>query len=280
MKPTRQDILTHRLFIRRQNRYENVYRKKFYRFLQSSNYAVAKYIAENGVQGWESVLNEKDVKPIYENLYNTVSIKEAKLLYETDIKTLGGNKDIITDLISILSPSQGGQGGLISLWRNLLGDFIQVRIASRITNVNNTTSRRISALIQRSIEEGLGAEETARVIRRDRNYSRNRSLAIARTETVSASIQGQMMAAYSSPFEMTKKWLPFKDERTRTTHFYMYDTPYVDLDQDFYLNGKNGLEPASQPCDNRLSASNSVNCRCQLLYKPKRDGDGRLMRKM
>ena len=120
----------------------------------------------------------------------------------------------------------------------------------------------------------------ARNIRKDRGYNRNRSLAIARTETVTAANQGRYMAALSSPYVQEKKWLPTSDSRTRRSHLEMIDTPYIDMDLSFHIANADGiLEPALYPCAPTLSASNSINCRCQLVFRNKRDENGRLIRK-
>src|SRR5699024_10791378 len=151
---------------------------------------------------------------IYRKLYENVTISEASLQWQsmdTDIKT----KDIINDLVGILSP---GESQPITLWRRILNEFITVRIAGRITEVTSTTRKRIAKLIEQGIEEGLGARDVARNIRKDRGYNRNRSLAIARTETVTAANQGRFMAALSSPYVQEKKWLPTSDDRTRQSH--------------------------------------------------------------
>src|SRR5690606_25973572 len=120
----------------------------------------------------------------------------------------------------------------------------------------------------------------ARNIRKDRGYNRNRSLAIARTETVTAANQGRYIAALSSPYVQEKKWLPTSDSRTRRSHIEMLDTPYIDMDFSFHIANADGiLEPALYPCAPTLTASNSINCRCALVFRNKRDENGRLIRK-
>lgn len=278
-KPTRSEIRNHRQLLNRQRIYEKKYQKQFYRYLASVNYAVAKWIEQNGLGGdIGRFLNYDRVEAIYKRLYTEVTLNEAKIQWaefpETEpIK----KKDIIDDLIGIMSQ---GDSQPISLWRRLLNEFITVRIAGRITEVNTTTRRRIASLIEKGIEQGLGASGVATSIRTDRGYNRNRSLAIARTETITAANQGKYIAAMSSPYVKLKKWIPVEDSRTRLSHLDMEDRPFVELNQPFYLANADGfLEPAQYPGDSTLSASNVISCRCSIVFKNKLNENGRPIRR-
>jgi len=265
-----------RQFDRRQQVYERIYRKKFYRYLTSINNAVARAVIESGFSvDIESFIDSQKLERIYRQLYVRVTIEEGKLSY----MQLPGmkQKDIIDIFASLLSNSDDVP---IGIWRRLLNDFLTVRIAGRITEVNNTTRDRLAFLIQFGIDEGLGAEEVARTIRNDQGFNRNRSLAIARTETITAMNQGKYLAAQSSPYVMEKSWSPALDARTRPSHLAMKDAPWRELNQYFWLaNDKGMLENAQYPGDSTLSASNVVNCRCSLITRAKKDLRGRLVRK-
>src|SRR5690606_25069512 len=112
--------------------------------------------------------------------------------------------------------------------------------------------------------------------------NRNRSLAIARTETITAANQGKYMSAISSKYVMLKKWLPAKnDGRNRPSHLAMYDNDWIEIDSLFYVANADGvLEQGRFPCDVTLSASNCVNCRCIIIFKIKTDENGRPIRKI
>lgn len=277
-KPTRKEIQEHKQFLRRQKVFEKKYQRQFYKYLASVNYAVARWITENGFNiNPDQFLKYENVERIYRKLYTEVTLSEATLQWESFNDGIK-QKDLLDDFARILSP---GESQPISLWRRLLNDFITVRIAGRITEVNTTTRKRIAFLIEKGIEEGLGASEVATLIRKDRGYNRNRSLAIARTETVTAGNQGKYLAAVSSPYVKEKFWLPVDEpSRTRPSHLDMLDRPYVELDQPFYVANSDGfLEQAQYPCDSSLSASNTVNCRCMLLLRNKTNEEGRPIRK-
>lgn len=266
--------MSSKAFLNRQQIYEKRYRKRIYRYLQSVNYAVAKAIeqSQNTNIDINAYIKPNIINKIYLDLYKYITIQEAKIGYSE----LPGvkKKDIIDDLADLLS-GFNEDAVPIRLWRGLIDEFVQVRIASRITEVDTTTRDRIARLIERGLEDGLGADEVARMIRRDINYNRNRSLAIARTETITSMNQGKFLAAKSSPYVMEKAWSPTIDARTRITHASMNRNNFIPLDSSFEV----GFEYALYPCGEGLSAKETVNCRCSLITRAKRGENGRLIRK-
>ena len=280
-KPTKAELISQKKFLARQKVYERKYQKQFYWYLNSINRSIATDIEDNGLYNLDinSHINEDKLTAIYEKLYFDVSINEAKITYKDEIKPETGKKDLITDLIAILGFGKD-EGVLINLWRSLLKEFIIVRIAGRITNVNDTTRRHLALIIQKGISEGLGAQQVAKLIRDDVGYNRNRSLAIARTETITAGNQGKYIAASSSDYVMVKRWIPAMDARTRISHRGMYDTPFIEMEQNFWVaNDKGMIEPGLYPCAETFSASNTINCRCSISFKIKRDERGNIIAK-
>lgn len=263
-------------FNRRQQVYERIYRKRFYNYLASINSKVAKWIDKNGlVVDVGAFLDRQRLEAIYRRLYTRLTLSEAELSYMDLPKD---RKDFIDVLAGLLTTNSNDVP--ISIWRRLLNDFLTVRITGRITQVDATTRERIAFLIQSGIDNGLGAKEVATTIRNDRGFNRNRSLAIARTETITAMNQGKYLAAHSSPYVMEKIWSPALDARTRPSHRAMKDVPWKPLDEWFWLaNDKGMLEQAQYPGDASLTASNVVNCRCSLVTRAKKDSNGRLIRK-
>lgn len=265
----------HKEFIRRQKVYENKYRKQYYAYLQSVNNAAARAYIEGGSYD----IQHSKLTAIYERLYKDVTINEATIQWnqfdDTDtVKT----KDLIDVFTGLFAPNTNDVP--INLWRSLLSDFLTVRIAGRISSVEQTTRERIAVLIERGVSEGLGAREVARLIRDDKDFNKNRALTIARTETVTSANQGRYLAALSSPYVKTKSWLAFADKRTRPSHLDMLNRTFVDMEQLFYLaNSKGVLEGARYPCDSTLSAENSINCRCCIVFENKKDENGKLIRK-
>lgn len=268
-------IQQHKEFIRRQKVYESKYRKQYYAYLQSvNNDAASAYI-----EGLPYDIKHSKLEGIYRKLYNEVTLNEAEIQWNQFDDTLIKTKDLIDVFAGLFAPNTNDVP--INLWRSLLGDFLTVRIAGRISKVEQTTRERIAVLIERGISEGLGAREVAKSIRDDKDFNKNRALTIARTETVTSANQGKYMAALSSPYVKLKKWLPFMDKRTRPTHLDFIDRPFVEMDQLFYLQNiqTGALESAQYPCDSSLSAGNSIQCRCIIVFENKKDSNGRLIRK-
>lgn len=266
----------HKDFIKRQKVNENKYKKQYYAYLQSvNNSAATAYI-----NGGSYDIQHNKLTAIYERLYKDVTINEAEIQwYQFNDPTVKQQKDLIDVFAGLFAPNTNDVP--ITLWRSLLNEFLTVRIAGRIAEVEQTTRKRIASLIERGISEGLGARDVARTIRDDKQFNKNRSLTIARTETVTSANQGRYMAALSSPYVKMKKWLPFFDKRTRATHLDFINRPFVEMDQLFYLQNlqTGALEEARYPCDNTLSAGNSINCRCIVVFENKKDENGRLIRK-
>lgn len=267
----------HKEFIRRQQVYERKYKKQYYAYLQSVNKSAAKAYIDGSVI---YDIQHSKLEAIYKRLYNDVTINEAEIQWgQFDDPKLKQQKDLIDVFAGMFA--QNNNDVPINLWRSLLSDFLTVRIAGRIASVEQTTRERIAVLIERGITEGLGAREVAKTIRDDKDFNKNRALTIARTETVTSANQGKYMAALSSPYVKLKKWLPFMDKRTRPTHLDFLNRPFVEMEQLFNLqNMQTGvLESARYPCDSSLSAGNSVNCRCIIVFENKKDENGKLIRK-
>lgn len=262
----------HKEFLRRQKVYENKYKNQFYVWLQLVSMSEATAY-ENGSNNFD--LHHDKLEKIYRKLYLDITLNEAEIQWydfnDTGIK----RKDLIDVFAGIFAPNTNDVP--INLWRSLLNDFLTVRIAGRIAEVEQTTRKRIATLIERGISQGLGAREVAKTIRDDKDFNKNRSLAIARTETITSANQGKYLAALSSPYVKLKKWLPTNDARTRATHIDMLKRPFVEMEQLFYLDSKRGLEGARYPCDTSLSAENTVNCRCIIIFENKKDENGRLI---
>lgn len=270
----------HKAFLRRARVYEQRYQKQFYRYLASVNYSIAKEIELNGTDAnIDNYLNYQRVEKIYKKLYGAVTIGEATIEWNSyDFSNGVQKKDLLDDLLGILAPNENQP---ITFWRRLLNEFLTLRIAGRITEVNTTTRKRIAKIIEEGLAEGLGADEVAKIIRADRGYNRNRSLAIARTETITAMNQGIYLSAMSTPYEMEKIWSPTEDSRTRPSHLDMGNRKAIDLDALFWVaNSKGQLEQALYPCADTLDASNTVNCRCRMVATAKKDKNGRPIRKI
>ena len=279
---TSQEAKQHQAFLQRQKVYEERYRVPFFRYLQGVYERAATVIIDSGLEVYyqrsQDILNEAQLQAIYIRLYNDVTIQEARIQFRQFNEAESAQKDLIDDIVEQF-PYQGG--ATIRLFRRLLNEYLVVRIGTRITEVTATTVKDIAAVIERGISDGLGGREIAALLRQQTDLNRVRSLMIARTETVTASNQGKFMSANSSDLVYEKRWIPANQPgRTRPTHLAMLNSPFIDLDQLFFIGKRNGgVETARFPGDESLSAENTVNCRCSLGFRVKRDRNGNPMRK-
>jgi len=118
---------------------------------------------------------------------------------------------------------------------------------------------------------------------RMRTFYRWQALRIARTESTAASNLGGMNAIKDSGYVMDKIWVAAQDERTRRQprdwfDHYEMNGKSVRQDAKFEMVSKKGhVDNLEYPGDPKGHPANTINCRCTLVYKP-RKVDGRLVR--
>lgn len=163
-----------------------------------------------------------------------------------------------------------------SLFEQFIREWIRISGASRIQAITGTTRMRIRMLLDQAIEEGLGAEEAARLIAQNsRAIGVQRARLIARTEIISASNRGSLHGAEQTNLNLNKSWLSTRDGRTRripedaADHFTI-DGQTVGLDKPFQVpNIKRGTEFLMFPGDPTGSAETTIQCRCTVTYQRK-----------
>jgi uncharacterized protein with gpF-like domain len=140
----------------------------------------------------------------------------------------------------------------------------------RAEAITKTTKRVIGKIVDQARQKGLGIEKTAALLRRHwRKTSLFRSIAIARTEILSASSFGMILGARTAsaltgrPVE--KRWQSVIDTRTRDKHR-RANGQTRPLDQPFNIGGV----PMEYPGDPNGGASNTINCRCSLVFRLKK----------
>jgi uncharacterized protein with gpF-like domain len=117
-------------------------------------------------------------------------------------------------------------------------------------------------------EEGLGVAAVADAIYKSTRgqYSKFRSATIARTETHNAaSYANHEVAKTMNIPDLQKQWVSVSDDRTRGGHSAMNGT-MVPMNEDFQVPSDLGPVRMARPGDSRGGPSNTINCRCVLLY--------------
>ena len=163
--------------------------------------------------------------------------------------------------------------GFNEQWTQEILQYFQLHLLNKaVLPITETTKRLILRLMSDAAEQGLSVEETVKyILVKSGELNANRARVIVRTESVRAMNYGSMIGAKKSNLVMEKLWITAKDERVRSSHRHL-DGVQADMDATF----SNGC---AFPGDPNGSGRETINCRCTLGYVPKRDENGRLIRK-
>lgn len=172
-----------------------------------------------------------------------------------------------SDLQKVKTKGFGTNDGFI---HDILNYLIKYLLTLSVRSISETTKNWVLEQISKGVSQGLGAAEIAKGIEGG-EFIKFQALRIVRTETVRASNAGAITAMKSSPFEVQKEWIAAHDNRTRHSHLQL-DGQLRDVNEEF----KPGL---MQPGDPNAGAAETINCRCSISAIPKRDENGRLIRK-
>ena len=159
-------------------------------------------------------------------------------------------------------------------------DWAKKHAAKEITNIGNTTKRKVRRALEESLEANESIDQLAKRLRDDfQKFKGVRSETIARTETAGAYNAGkfnnaEVFAEENADLDVMKTWVPTQDNRTREHHKaeniknQTGDTKRTVLqNQPFLVKG----EQMMRPLDPKGSAENVVRCRCVLIFDVKGD---------
>ena len=140
--------------------------------------------------------------------------------------------------------------------------WISNEVARKVKQVANTTKQKIRDRVAEGVREGEGIPEIAKRI--DSLYLEqiipNRSVTIARTETLGASNKASIEGARQTDIPLKKQWISTGDGRTREDHEEA-DGQTVGLDEMFEIGGSYMDRPGDGP------AEQVVMCRCTVGYQ-------------
>lgn len=143
--------------------------------------------------------------------------------------------------------------------------FLREQAAKNITNITDATAEKIRIILQRAVADGLTLQAQADQI--DDLYLEdiipNRSMTIARTETVNAANFASHFAATSAGVPMDKEWATMDDEYVRDDHA-TADGQVVGQDEPFVVGGEQLMWPGDG--SRGASPENIINCRCTMLW--------------
>ena len=176
-------------------------------------------------------------------------------------------------------------------YERYIATYLQQSGMSRIYEMRNSFITFISELLTKRVSDGLFGDspDPSRVATwlqnqaRKRTFYRWQALRIARTESTAASNLGGLNAIKDSGYVMDKIWVSAQDSRTRRQPDDWYDHWHMNgkkvrFDEKFKMSSTRGaVDELEFPGDPKGHAANIINCRCTLIYKP-RKVDGRLVR--
>lgn len=226
-------------------------------------------------------------------IYNTRVSKALERLLKFTIKEVGYRqlKLILRQITRAEGRAMGiykadsAAFGLDAGWNQAIIDFLNQYLLKRaVVAVTDTTKRLILSVLDTGQREGWGAERIVdELLRQSDELSPFRARRIVRTEIAVGANFANKLAADSIPFEVTKVWISSHDHRVRDSHRKM-DLVEVDEDLSFQVpvikkKVQVGIDLMSGPGDPEASAGNVINCRCTLAFEPKRNKEGRLIKK-
>jgi len=150
-------------------------------------------------------------------------------------------------------------------------DYIGTKTAQNVRNITETTRKKIQAEISLGVETGLSNPQISKNIRKSTAFAPYRATMIARTETHQAMNYGnQEVAKRLGLTRPLKEWASAMDERARQWHKDV-NGQRVGIDKPFKImtpiSGGGVAEKELQYAgDPQGGASNTINCRCFVIY--------------
>ena len=141
--------------------------------------------------------------------------------------------------------------------------YIEENVGTLVTDINETTRRRIASIINDSYNSGVSEVETGNLLRNTiLGFGVARANLIARTETHrTASWANETVAENMNIAGTVKEWIAIQDARTRVTHS-IASGQQIPLEQNFVVGG----DRLKYPGDPKGSPAETINCRCSVIY--------------
>ena len=144
-----------------------------------------------------------------------------------------------------------------------LAEFVALNTGVWVTEIDETTRKRLAKIIDNSYANGLSVDQTGVALRNTViGMGIYRANLISRTEVHRvAGFANETVAENMKINGTVKEWVAIQDERTRITHSFAAGQR-VALDQPFIVGG----ERLKYPGDPMGSAGETINCRCAAIY--------------
>lgn len=212
-------------------------------------------------------VSEEEIKKAYLKTYTTIGI-----LYGNRVGR-GINRDSKAFTLDNFADA----------YKKFLQQWLFNNAGLRIQTVRQSLIDYLLKEIANGMDEGLTIREVSARIQKlvnSRKFYRWQALRIARTETTASANYGASVAAEQSDYVLEKVWISSHDARTRRRPDDKYDHYVM---EGVVTDEKGVFEVQGDflrfPGDPLGSAGNIINCRCATALRPKRDANGRLIRK-
>lgn len=199
-----------------------------------------------------TILNDK-IGAVIVKLHSDAGVAKANIVYRELIR----------------EPKVEKGFGFNAEWTNQIVSYFRSYLFDKVVlPITETTKKQIQSQIAQMIEQGESIEWLTQQLESS-EFTAWRAAMIARTESNRAINYGAKIGAEKTGFKTKKEWVSVHDPRTRHTHI-LLDGKTVNDNEEF----KPGL---SYPGDPNASGAETINCRCHVEYKAKRDANGRLI---
>ncbi len=231
------------------------------------------FISDLTLHGTQYAQRQLHLTPIYNNLSPVL-----QSIYK-DAGLLGARMSR-----SELRTGQKAAGfGKNDRWIAEVLNYLRFHMLKFVSSISETMREDIIKILEKGVSEGWGIDKIVNELGRQ-DLTRARARVIARTEVIRAANVGHSVGAKDMPFEVNKKWNAAKDHRTRHSHRSIngHITEEMGMFKVAVYKGDDliGYEEMLYPGDAEASAGNTINCRCRVTYIPKRDAQGKLIRRV
>lgn len=177
-----------------------------------------------------------------------------------------GSSVVHAGLVAALDDARVAAGDVVaSPFATVTNPHVEAYLAqaiNRLTGVGNEIWEHARAELIEGMRRGEGVRELQDRVRSTVAVSTRRAEAIARTEVNGAANAGAIDQMRVAQVPSTKEWLATPGPRTRPDHAHA-EGEVVDLNAKFTVGGF----PLDRPHDPTAPASETVNCRCTLIFE-------------
>jgi hypothetical protein len=216
-----------------------------------------------------------ELAPILQSIYRSAGLMGAKMT-SREIKALVTQKD----LHFIYMRTKAASFGRNVQWVQDVMKYLETHMLKFVQKISDTMKEDIVKILQRATDNHLSIADTISALE-DEGLIQARAQVIVRTEVNRAGNVGHSTAAQSLPYEVDKKWIGAGDHRERHSHVLMNNRTIDEAGFYEVPVYENKVQIATDrmqfPGDAGAHVSNVANCRCRVVYLPKRDAQGRLI---